>query len=171
MILLKSFLIFTVFILMFSCSNDSKLGHENDLDKSKFEEYAIQSFEESEKTGTTEARNIRVDTILVISSRTAEKIKAKEFERDYKFRCKMDSMPYSPKLEKDSVRNWLKRAEKYPKNDTVGFRVKFKLDYVINGKLDPGIWIKSFDKKYKSFDELDGPLLEEEYFLLDDLDE
>jgi hypothetical protein len=158
-------------VSLVSCSNNKKSVKKRELDKSKFVKYAIKSFEEAKKRGVAEARNIRVDTILVISSRTAEKIKARKFERDYKMYCEIDSLPYSKKIEKDSLRNWLKRAEKLPNNDTIGYRVKFKLNYIIDGKLDPEIWIKSFDKNYKSFDDLDGPLLDEEDFLLDDLEE
>lgn len=170
MIKLNYLIIFILSGSFISCSNNKQSENKKELDKSKFVEYAVNSFKETRKTGTAEARNIRIDTILVISSRTAEKIKARKFERDYETFCKIDSVPYSKKLEQDSLRNWMKRAEKLSNNDTIGFRVKFKLDYVIDGKLDPDIWIKSFDKYYKSFDDLDGPLLKEEHFLLDDLD-
>jgi hypothetical protein len=139
-----------------SCQNveenitEDKQPSEQDIIRQNLEEYAIDKFKESRKTGTAEARNIRVDTILVISSRNAERIKARKFERDYEMFCKWDSLPYSKELEQDSLQNWLKRAEKLPNNDTVGYRVKYNLDYVIKGELSPSIWIKSFDRNFES---------------------
>lgn len=156
-----------VIVAIVSCEQPAPKKEKIKLNNAKFEAFAVESFRQSHKTGTAEAKNIKVDTVLAISSSQAERIKIAAFELDYQFSCKHKGIPYSKKTEQDSVRNWLKRAYKLPKNDTVGYRVKFNLDYVIDGKLQPDIWMKCFDKNYKSYDELDGPLLVEEFFLVE----
>lgn len=184
------FLIFVLLSLMYSCEGTSTIStntqesNQSDVNTKKFIEFAEAHFAESysdssiammEKFMGTEVttigvENIRIDTVLILSSYQAERIRAYKFERDFKLNCQLDSVEYSEQVEQDSLSRWLRRIEEssLSKVDTVGYEVKFLIDYVNkNGSRNHGCsWIHPFYKDFTPAEELTGPLLEEYKFLV-----
>nr|WP_294859900.1 hypothetical protein [uncultured Fluviicola sp.] len=141
---------------LFSCSENLEKP-----DRSKFMSYAVNYFNEND----IEVRNLKIDTVLMMSSQKAELLRVKIFETEQVGRLSINH--YLKIVQLDSVEQKKKRAEKLPNNDIIGYRVKFLFDYVKpTGKLDPGVWPKTFDTDYKPLDEFDWATLDNEFFLM-----
>jgi hypothetical protein len=157
---IKRFTFIVLIGFLVSCSDKSK------PDESRFVEYAVNYFNEGVKKGEpANVKNIRLDTVLLMSSRKMDLLRARYFEMEVG--CRTSINHYLRLAQLDSVDQRLKQAEKLPNDDVVGYRVKFLLDFVKqNGKVEPGFWYKSFDTQYKPLDEFDWVVTQTQYSLV-----